>query len=226
LFVSERAVFPNRGPIFYYVTDRNQLSGISLIACIRRALGWGVDFIQIREKDLPDRTLYNLTSEVVALARKTQCRVLVNGRADIALAAGAAGIHLPSVGLRASEIRSCFPPKLIIGASVHSIREARNAYSIGADYLIVGHVFPTESKSALGFPLGLSYLRKFCSAVSAPVLGLGGIRPESIKSVLDAGAIGVAGISLFQNDAEFKRLRDRIGESSRKSSSNFAVLER
>lgn len=216
----ERATLPNKGPIFYYITDRRQLSGVSLIGCVCRALAWGVDFIQIREKDLSDRALYNLTCDVVALARNTKCRVMVNGRADIALAAGAAGVHLSSAGLRASEVRSCFPSKLIIGASVHSIREARSAYSIGADYLILGHVFPTQSKSALGLPLGLNYLRKFCSAVSKPVLGLGGIRPESIKSVLDAGAIGVAGISLFQNDAEFKRLRD-----SRQFFSNFALLE-
>jgi thiamine-phosphate pyrophosphorylase len=211
LSVSEklpRAALPNKGPISYYITDRKQLSGISLIACVRRALAWGVDFIQIREKDLPDLALYNLTCDVVALARNTKCRVLVNGRADIALAAGAAGVHLPSTELRASEIRSCFPPKLIIGASVHSIREARSAHLIGADYLILGHVFPVQSKSALGLPLGLNYLQKFCSAVSLPVLGLGGIRPESIQSVLDAGAIGVAGISLFQKDAEFKRLCD------------------
>jgi thiamine-phosphate pyrophosphorylase len=223
LFVSEklqRAALPNKGPIFYYITDRRQLSDVSLIGCVCRALAWGVDFIQIREKDLSDRALYNLTCDVVALARETKCRVLVNGRADIALAAGAAGAHLSSAGLRTSEVRSCFPPKLIIGASVHSIREARSAYSIGADYLILGHVFPTQSKSALGLPLGLNYLRKFCSAVSTPVLGLGGIRPESIKSVLDAGAIGVAGISLFQNDAEFKRLRD-----SRQFFLNFALLE-
>jgi thiamine-phosphate pyrophosphorylase len=211
LFVSEKLQgigLPNKSPIFYYITDRSQLSGISLIACVRRALAWGVDFIQIREKDLSDRVLYNLTREVVALARKTKCRVLVNGRADIALAAGAAGVHLPSAGLRASEIRSCFPPKLIVGTSVHSIRETRSGHCAGTDYLILGHVFPTKSKSALGLPLGLNYLRKFCSAVSPPVLGLGGIRPEFINSVLDAGAIGVAGISLFQNNAEFKRLRD------------------
>ncbi len=209
MFVSEkpgRATFPNKGPIFYYITDRSQLSGISLIACIRRALDWGVDCIQIREKDLSDRALYDLTCDAVAFARKTKCKVLVNGRADIALAAGAAGVHLPSAGLRASEIRSCFPPNLTLGMSVHSIREARSRYCIGTDYLILGHVFPTQSKSEFGLPLGLNFLQKFCAAVSLPVLGLGGIRPESIQSVLDAGAIGVAGISLFQNDAEFRRL--------------------
>jgi thiamine-phosphate pyrophosphorylase len=170
-----------------------------LSACVRRALAWGVDYIQIREKDLPDKALFELACEIVALAHKTKCKVLINGRADIALAAGAAGVHLPAAGLRISDVRPFFPRKLIIGTSVHSIREAKSAYSMGADYLLLGHLFPTPSKSDLGLPLGLDYLRKLCAAVPIPVLGLGGIRPDSIQSVLDAGAIGVAGISLFQS---------------------------
>jgi thiamine-phosphate pyrophosphorylase len=218
-----KADIPDKAPTFYYITDRSQLSGVSLDACIRRAIAWGVDFIQIREKDLPDRALYDLTCETVALAHKTKCKVLVNGRADIALAAGADGVHLPSAGLRASKIRSCFSSQLIIGTSVHSIREARSPHCSGTDYLILGHLFPTQSKSALGAPLGLNYLKKFCSSVSEPVFGLGGIRAELVKSVLDSGAAGVAGISLFQNDEEFKRLRElfdpKVDAASRRVSS-------
>jgi thiamine-phosphate pyrophosphorylase len=201
LFASERfqkILRPNRVPVFYYITDRLQLADASLSACVRRALAWGVDYIQIREKDLPDRALFKLTCEIVALAHKTKCKVLINGRADIALAAGAAGVHLPVTGLRISDIRSFSPRKLIIGTSVHSIREAKCAYSMGADYLLLGHLFPTPSKSDLGPPLGLDYLRKLCATVPIPVLGLGGIRPELIRSVLDAGSIGIAGVSLFQ----------------------------
>jgi thiamine-phosphate pyrophosphorylase len=199
--VSERlqkAAFPNRAPVFYYITDRKQLAGISLPACIRRALDWGVDYIQIREKDLSDRALFELTCKVVKLANKTNCKVLVNGRPDIAWAAGAAGVHLTSAGLRVSEIIHWLPKKMIVGVSVHSINEARHAFSTGAHYLLLGHVFPTKSKSALGKPLGLEYLRKLCAAVPIPVLGLGGIRPERIQSVLDAGAAGVAAIAMFQ----------------------------
>ena len=85
--------------------------------------------------------------------------------------------------------------------------EIRRACAEGADYLLLGHLFPTESKSGLGPSLGLDYLRKVCSAVSVPVLGLGGIRPEFIESVLESGAAGVAGISLFQKNSLFKRLR-------------------
>jgi thiamine-phosphate pyrophosphorylase len=203
LFTSEKLQkipCPNRAPVFYYITDRLQLTGTPLTAYVKRAIAWGVDYIQIREKDLSDRALFELTCGIVALARKTKCKVLVNGRADIALAAGATGVHLPSTGLSISDVRSFFPRGMIIGMSVHSIREAKVACSMGADYLLLGHLFPTKSKLGIGPPLGLNYLRKLCSSVPLPVFGLGGIRPEAIQSVIDAGAIGVAGIGLFQND--------------------------
>jgi thiamine-phosphate diphosphorylase len=131
----------------------------------------------------------------------------VNGRADIALAAGAGGVHLPSVGLRVADIRPWLPANFCIGVSVHSMQEVRRACAQNADYLLLGHVFPTRSKSGLGPPLGLDYLRKICSAAALPVLALGGIRPQSIGSVLAAGASGVAGIRLFQRTSDFRQLK-------------------
>jgi thiamine-phosphate pyrophosphorylase len=201
----QKAPFPAKRPLFYYITDRKRLSGIALIACIRRVLNWGVDFIQIREKDLPDRALYGLTCRVVDLARGTGCRILVNGRADIALAAGADGIHLPSSGLHISEIRPWVPKDFCVGASVHSLTETRHAGDQGADYVLLGHIFPTKSKLGYGAPLGLDYLQKVCDGASIPVFGLGGIVPESIQSVLASGAAGVAGIGLFQDSAITER---------------------
>jgi thiamine-phosphate diphosphorylase len=183
------------------------LKGISLIGCIRRALDWGVDFIQLREKDLQDCELFELACQVVSLARGTKCRILVNGRADIASAAGAHGVHLPSEGLKISDIRPWLPADFCIGVSVHTQREIRSACACNADYLLLGHVFPARSKIGFGPALGLDFLRKACSISSVPVLGLGGMRPESIGPVLDSEAAGVAGISLFQNKAEFNRLK-------------------
>jgi len=172
---------------------------MSLISCVRRAVEWGVDFIQIRERDLKDRALFELTRRVVAATRGSKCRVLVNGRADIALAAGAHGVHLPSTGLQISDVREWFPGDLLIGVSVHTFPEIRRACAQQADYLLLGHVFPTESKIGYGSPLGLRRLKKACSSFSVPILGLGGIKPDSIRSVLDCGAAGVAGIGLFQD---------------------------
>jgi thiamine-phosphate pyrophosphorylase len=204
---NRRIIFSDRRPLFYYITGRRQLSGISLLACIRRALAWGVDFIQIREKDLPDRALFELACRVVSLARGTKCRVLVNGRADIALAAGAHGVHLPTAGLQIADIKPWLTRNFCIGVSVHTEREIRDACAQGADYLLLGHVFPTESKLGYGPSLGLDFLRRACLHASKPILGLGGIKPEYIAPVRDSGAAGVAGISLFQKKAEFARLK-------------------
>lgn len=183
------------------------MAGISLLACIRRAVDWGVDFVQIREKDLSDRQLFEITRQAASLSRGTKCKVLVNGRADIALAAGVHGVHLPSMGLSASEIRAWIPDDFLVGVSVHSEREIADACSRNADYVLLGHVFPTASKRDYGPCLGLDFLQKVCSKASLPVLALGGIRPDLIGPALEKGASGVAGISLFQKRAEFNKLK-------------------
>lgn len=203
---SQKAAFSDKRPLFYYITDRKQLAGISLIKCIQRAVDWGADFVQIREKDLPDRQLFDLASRAVLLSRGTKCNILVNGRADIALATGAHGVHLPSAGLKASEIRGWLPGDFLVGVSVHTEDEIANACTQKADYALLGHVFPTESKRDYGPSLGLDFLRNVCSKVSLPILALGGMRPELIDSVLEAGSAGVAGISLFQKKTEFEKL--------------------
>ncbi len=172
-------------------------------------LRFPVDFIQIREKDLTDRELFALTSRAVSLARGTKCRLLVNGRADIALAAGAHGVHLPSSGLRVSDLSEWLPGGFTVGISVHSLKEARQAWNAGADYILVGHVFPTASKAAYGQPLGLESLKEICSSTPLPIFGLGGIKPELIKSIMDAGADGVAGITLFQDNSQLLELMDK-----------------
>ncbi len=206
--------FPGRRPIFYYITDRHQLpdpSPTALLLQIRRAISWGVDFIQLREKDLPDRSLFDLATRAVRLARGTSCRIIVNGRADIAFASGAHGVHLPSRGLQAADFVPHLPKRFLLGVSTHSLPEARRAAASGADYLLLGPVFPTASKIGLGTPLGLRRLRQICSALPVPILGLGGIRPSGIAGILDAGAAGVAGIRLFQRELDgFVRADYRI----------------
>jgi thiamine-phosphate pyrophosphorylase len=218
-----KTVTHDKRPLFYYITDRRQLAGASLKKCVRRALDWGVDFIQIREKDLQDRALFELARDAVSMARGTQCKILVNGRADVALAAGAHGVHLPSFGLKIPSIRPWLPKSFYIGVSVHTMREIRMACVQKADYLLLGHVFHTESKSDYGPCLGLDYLREACLKSSVPIFGLGGMRAESVVPVLKAGAAGVAGISLFQKNDEFSRLKTLFNPDSevgRKGSTN------
>ncbi|PYU89001.1 MAG: thiamine phosphate synthase [Acidobacteria bacterium] len=194
-----RAIFQNDRPLLYYITDRRQLSGKSLTTIVRRIVSAGVDFVQIREKDLPDRQVFEMTRKIVRLAANRNCFVLVNGRADIALAAGAHGVHLPSRGMSPSDL-AWLPQGFLVGVSVHSLAEARLAEKHGADYVLMGPIFPTRSKLLFGPPLGLDYLSRACLSVSIPVLALGGIHARQIPLVLSAGASGIAGISLFQKD--------------------------
>lgn len=199
--------FPDQRPLLYFITNRRELGRQSLIRCMRNALDLGVNFIQIREKDLPERALYDLTVQAVSMARATGCRILVNGRADIALAAGADGVHLPSQGLQIADIRSWIPKGFMVGVSVHTTHEIRSACVSKADYILVGHVLPTPSKERLGPSLGLEFLREACACTSIPMFALGGMTAEAIGPVLKTGAAGIAGISLFQKPAEFARLK-------------------
>ena len=205
--------FPSHRPLFYYITDRHSLaapSEILLLRHVRKIISWEVDFIQIREKDMPDRRLFDLTRRIVEMSRETscgeQCRVLVNGRADIAVAAGADGVHLTASSPEISAIRTWIPENFIVGVSVHTMREIRTACAGGADYVLVGHVFHTASKENMGAALGLDFLRRACIAASVPVLALGGIAADRVPFVIQAGAAGVAGISFFQKDDGFAHL--------------------
>jgi thiamine-phosphate pyrophosphorylase len=215
--MSSAHVSHHKGIKFYYITDRRSLAvptEASLLRRVSKIIALGVDFIQIREKDLPDRSLFDITRRIVKMAREiprpSRCRVLVNGRADIAVAASADGVHLASSGFKILDIRSWIPKKFIVGVSAHSMREIRSACADGADYILLGHVFPTASKEGMGPALGIEFLRRACIESAAPVLALGGITAERIPEVLQAGAAGIAGISLFQKDAELSRIISTI----------------
>ena len=169
----------------YFITDRRLCGGLPwLLEIIRDRLNTGLDYLQIREKDLSARELFEFTAAVVELRANRATTILVNERADIAVAAGADGVHLPSAAPRRTL------PGLLVARSCHTLDEVRSA---NADFVTLSPVFESPGK---GKPLGIDLLREACT-LGKPVFALGGITEENAPSCVEAGAAGIAGIRLF-----------------------------
>jgi thiamine-phosphate pyrophosphorylase len=157
-----------------------------------------VEYIQVREKDLEARALLDFVERIVAAVCPFASRVLVNSRADIALATGAAGVHLPANPIPLRNWRTITPEGFLISVSCHSLKEVTRAEGEGADFVLFGPIFPTRSKP-LAKPVGLEGLREAAGAVKIPVLALGGVGAANAAQCVEAGAAGIAGISMFQS---------------------------
>jgi thiamine-phosphate pyrophosphorylase len=149
--------------------------------------------IQIRAKELSARALAEFVRGMMACAGPS--KILVNTRADVALACGAHGIHLPSGSMSPAAIRRIAPAGFLIGVSCHTIPELQAAEREGADFAVYGPVFPSVTKS--GHPIGIQSFQLAVSRVGLPVYALGGVTMENAPLCIDAGAAGIAGISLF-----------------------------
>jgi thiamine-phosphate pyrophosphorylase len=181
-------------PVVHLVTDRRVVA--DLVAAARVALAGlppGAVAVHLREKDLGGRDLLSLARSIGGVCAGSGQLLLVNDRVDVAIAAGAAGAHLPSAGLSAADARRLLGPRRLVGVSCHGLDDVRRARDGGADYATFGPVFDTPSKRAYGAPVGLGALAE-ASRLGLPLVALGGVDAENAPQVMAAGAHGVAAI--------------------------------
>jgi thiamine-phosphate pyrophosphorylase len=213
-----------KSPLLCYVTNRRALPEVNpseplaaLTRNIEGVVAAGIDWVQIREKDLPAAELASLTRQCLKIAAKLSVersratRILVNDRLDVAIAERAHGVHLGEKSLPVAEAKRLVASALrnqhidqsfLVGVSCHSLEAAQAAQRDGADYIFFGPIFPTPSKVSYGEPQGLMRLADVCRSVSIPALAIGGITHENANACLQVGAAGVAAIRLFQDSPD------------------------
>ena len=198
-----------RRPLVCLVSDRSRLSSpaeapdgsrdpwAALVELAGQAAEAGVDLIQVREPDLSSGDLLALVTRILERARSTSSKIVVNDRLDVALAAGAHGVHLKGESIDTGSVRALVPDGMLVGRSVHCVEEAVAAAQAGADYVICGTVFESRSKTPGHRPAGLTLVEEVVAAVSIPVVAIGGMRIERLADVAATGAAGIAAIGLF-----------------------------
>lgn len=170
------------------------------VAGASAAAAAGIDVVQVREPDLPDRALFALVRNVIRETAGSTTGIVVNNRPDIAMAAGASGVHLRADGLSAARVRTLVPAGFLIGRSIHSLIEAREAAVEGAvDYLFFGTVFPSAGKTPGHHVQGTAALAEVCQSIDVPVIGIGGVTRDNVRELAKAGAGGLAAIGLFRD---------------------------
>ncbi|MGB4704907.1 MAG: thiamine phosphate synthase [Candidatus Saccharicenans sp.] len=202
----------------YLVTDRRLAGELSLTELVSKAVAGGVTVVQLREKDCSTREFLEMALAVKKIL-PAGIPLIINDRLDIALAAGADGIHLGQSDLPAEIARKYLGPDAIIGLSVENFDQLREAINLPVDYLAISPVFPTPTKTDTGPAWGIEGLRRARSFTEKPLVAIGGINETNVVEVLKAGANGVAVVSAIcaATDPEeaARRLR-RLIESVRK----------
>ena len=183
-----------REPSLTLVSDRARLVAGDLPGLARAAALAGVDYVQVREKDLSARALRDLVTAVLAAIAGTATQVLVNSRPDIAVITGALGVQLPEEGLPPADVKRAFP-SLTVGASCHSLEGARRAEAEGADFVVLGPIFRTPGKEERA--LGPEALASVARSLRVPVHAVGGIDARTARAAVEAGARGLLAVRAF-----------------------------
>jgi thiamine-phosphate pyrophosphorylase len=196
----------------YLITDRRACGERPLVDVIDDACRAGVRAVQLREKDIEARPLFDLALRLKQITNRHQAKLLVNDRVDVAHAAGADGVHCPETGFPPDAALGILERDKLVGVSTHSLERIQQAEEKGADFVTFGPVFPTPSKLGYGPPQGLDTLKHVCANTALPVFAVGGITPEIAAACIENGAAGVALISAIigADDVEGAVARFRV----------------
>ncbi|BCB96137.1 thiamine-phosphate synthase [Dissulfurispira thermophila] len=191
----------------YLITDRKIVTHYpSLITAVEEALKAGVKAVQLREKDLPTRELLDMAYRMRDLTTKYNARLFINDRIDIAMCVNADGVHLGQSSIPAYAVRKAVDgSRFFIGVSTHNLEEALAAEREGADFITFGPIYPTYSKLKYGKPVGIESMKIVIENASIPIFGIGGIKPDNAKDVINAGAYGIAMISGILGENDIKK---------------------
>lgn len=195
----------------YLITDRKLFGSLeAMLRAVESALQGGVKAVQLREKDLGIRDLLGLAYQMRELTARFGARLFINDRVDIALAVGADGVHLGRTGIPVQAARKASDNRLMIGVSTHSLQEAKQAQTDGADFITLGPVYETPSKMQYGRPVGLPVLEETAGASSLPVFAIGGVTNYRVKEVLSKGAYGIALISAILGTKDVQKTTEEL----------------
>jgi thiamine-phosphate pyrophosphorylase len=178
----------------YLVTDRNLMTSESVEASVEQAILGGVTVVQLRENDISSREFYETALRVKAITKRYDVPLIINNRADIAVAIDADGVHVGQKDLPYSEVRRIVGPDMLVGVSAHNVGEALAAAEAGVDYLGAGAVFPTDTK-AITSPISTDELMRIRTAVNIPIVAIGGINKSTLPHLKGTGIDGIAVIS-------------------------------
>lgn len=193
----------------YLVSDRDILKGRDFIKSLEEAILGGVTIVQLREKDATSLEFYNLAVQVKELTSQYNIPLIINDRLDIALAVDAEGVHVGQDDLPANIVRGILGEDKIVGVSTATIEEAKKAIEDGADYIGVGALFPTDTKTNAR-SVTLDMLKYIKENVSIPVVGIGGINENNIKAVMDTGIDGVAIVSAILGKENIREATEEL----------------
>ena len=201
--------FDERSLLLYAVTDRQYLSGISLVTAVEQAITGGATMIQLRERELADQQFIQLAHTVKVITDHYRVPLIINDNLAVALAGDAAGLHVGQDDISATEGRSQLPADKIIGVSVQTVEQALAAEKAGADYLGVGAVFATSSKNDAQ-SVTVDTLRQICRAVEIPVVAIGGICENNVHLLKASGIKGIAVISTIFAKSNIKSAASQL----------------